>query len=71
MTLVEFLVGGDGGGGEFLVEIEHALDEGDHLVVAGDVGGVVEVDGADGELPDELGEVPEDISCPCLYGVVW
>ena len=57
---VEGAVVGDGGGGELLVEVEHAPDEGDQTVVAGDVCGVVKVDGADGKLLDKLSEVAEE-----------
>lgn len=32
-----------------LVQLQHPLDEVHHLIVAGDVFGVVEVDGADGD----------------------
>jgi len=38
------------------VEGKHPLDQGDHLVVAGLVGGVGEVDGADGDLRNKLRE---------------
>jgi hypothetical protein len=48
LALVEALVGGDGGGGELLVQRQHTLYQGDQLVVAGDVGRVGEVDGVDG-----------------------
>ena len=36
--------------GLLLVQVQHPLDQGNHLVVVGSVGGVVEVNGTDGEL---------------------
>ncbi len=40
---VSFVVqdGGDGGGGQLLVQRQHSLRQPDHLVVSGDVGGVI------------------------------
>jgi hypothetical protein len=36
--------------GFLLLQVEHSLDQRHHLVVLRHVGGIVEVDGADGEL---------------------
>lgn len=36
------------------MQVEHPLDQGDHLIVLGHVVGVVEVGGADGEATDPL-----------------
>jgi hypothetical protein len=44
------LFGGRVRGGELLMQVEHGLDEGDHPVVAGDIGGIGEVDRADGKV---------------------
>ncbi len=50
LALVEVFLIRDLGGGELLMQREHALDEGDHLLMPRGVGRVVEVDRADGEL---------------------
>jgi len=44
--------------GQLAVQIQHGLDQRDHAVVARDVGGVGEVDGAEGEL-ERYGRLPE------------
>ena len=54
LALQDAAFGGGLCGGKLLVQAEHALDQGDHAVVALDVGGVGEVDGADGKLFDKL-----------------
>ena len=54
LALVQLLVGGDGGGGRLFVQRQHTLYQCDHFVVAGDVGGVVEVDDADEETINRL-----------------
>ena len=53
LTLVQLAVGLRSGG-EVLVQLQHLLNERHHAVVAGNVGRVGEVDGADGKLLDEL-----------------
>ena len=50
------------GGGELSVQIEHPLHMRHHPVVTRNVGGFVEVDGADGESFDVLGEVTKESS---------
>ena len=57
--MIEFLVCGDGHDGEFAVQCQHLLHQRYHLVVADDIRRVGKVDGADGKLIEELGEVAE------------
>ena len=51
-------------GRELLVQIQHALDQGDHPVVPRDVGGGGEVDGADGGETEVMSAASENRACP-------
>jgi len=42
----------------FRFQLQHVVDQADDLIVPGDVGGIIEVDGTDGKLLDELGPKP-------------
>ena len=54
LALVQLALVVGTGGLPALVQLQHLLDQRDHAVVAGFVGGVSEVNGADGELFDVL-----------------
>jgi len=60
LTLDELLVVCGLGFASIPVKLQHTVNEFDHAVVTGFVGGVGEVNRADGELLDELCEVAEE-----------